>query len=148
MNAVAVVLVAILGYSTCSPQGRYRPVPNASPGQIIRIISQTQDGPNVDGSYQWSYESENGIRAQERGQVKGQGPEGGIMDAQGDFSYTAPDGTPIALQYVANEGGFQPQGAHLPTAPPIPEAIQRALAYNAAHPEEDDGGQPRGFRRQ
>lgn len=39
-------------------------------------------------------------------------------------------------------------GAHLPTAPPIPEAIQRALAYNAAHPEEDDGGQPRGFRRQ
>lgn len=59
------------------------------------------------------------------------------MEAQGDFKYTAPDGTPISLQYIANENGFQPQGAHLPTAPPIPEAILRSLEYNAAHPEED-----------
>lgn len=66
------------------------------------------------------------------------------MEAQGDFKYTAPDGTPIALQYVANENGFQPSGAHLPTSPPIPEAILRSLEYNAAHPEEE---QERPFRR-
>lgn len=30
--------------------------------------------------------------------------------------------------------GFQPQGAHLPVAPEVPEAIQRALQYIAANP--------------
>lgn len=57
---------------------------------------------------------------------------------RGQYSYTAPDGTPIVLSYTADENGFQARGAHLPTPPPIPVEIQRALAYNAAHPEEDD----------
>lgn len=47
---------------------------------------------------------------------------------QGRYSYTAPDGTPITLEYIVDENGFQARGAHLPTPPPIPEAIQRALA--------------------
>ncbi|XP_018575897.1 endocuticle structural glycoprotein SgAbd-2-like [Anoplophora glabripennis] len=135
MNTL-LVLFAILG---CSLGQQYRPVPS-TPGQIIRILSQTQDGPNPDGSYSWSYETENGIAAREQGHLKA--PE--TMEAQGDFKYTAPDGTPIALQYVANENGFQPSGAHLPTAPPIPDAILRSLEYNAAHPEEE---QERPFRR-
>lgn len=54
--------------------------------------------------------------------------------AQGSFSYTAPEGEQISLQYVADENGFQPSGSHLPTPPPIPEAIQRALAYLATAP--------------
>lgn len=66
------------------------------------------------------------------------------MEATGDFKFTALDGTPISLTYIANENGFQPQGAHLPTPPPIPEAILRSLEYNAAHPEEEEG---RNFRR-
>lgn len=46
---------------------------------------------------------------------------------------------------MANEEGFQPQGAHLPTSPPIPEAILRALDWIAAHPpvEEQRGKIPR-----
>lgn len=39
------------------------------------------------------------------------------MEAQGSYSYTAPDGTKISLQYIANEDGFQPVGEHLPTPP-------------------------------
>lgn len=47
---------------------------------------------------------------------------------QGRYSYTAPDGTPITVEYYADETGFHATGAHIPTPPPIPEAIQRAIA--------------------
>lgn len=57
-----------------------------------------------------SFEAENGIAAQERGQQKNAGSQEPIEEAQGSFQYTAPDGTPIQLQYIANEGGFQPTG--------------------------------------
>ncbi|KAF7268621.1 endocuticle structural glycoprotein SgAbd-8-like [Rhynchophorus ferrugineus] len=119
-----------------SVYGQRRPI-QVQPGQIIRIIKQESDI-SPDGSYHWSYETENGIAAQEQGQLKN--PD--TMEAQGSFQYTADDGTPIQVQYIANEGGFQPQGAHFPTPPPIPAAILRSLEYNAAHPEEDDSNRP------
>jgi hypothetical protein len=37
----------------------------------------------------------------------------------GSYSYTAPDGTPIAVTWTADENGFHAAGAHLPTPPPI-----------------------------
>lgn len=61
-----------------------------------------------------------------------------IQVAQGQYQYTAPDGQVIKVVYVADENGFQPQGEHFPTPPPIPKAIQRALEYIEAHPEEND----------
>lgn len=62
-------------------------------------------------------------------------PQAEAMEAKGAFRYTAPDGSPIGVTYIANENGFQPSGPHLPTPPPIPVAIQRALAYIAANPD-------------
>lgn len=54
------------------------------------------------------------------------------------MQYTSPEGIPIETSYVADENGYQPQGAHLPTPPPIPEAILRSLEYNAAHPQQPE----------
>ncbi|KAI5631618.1 insect cuticle protein domain-containing protein [Phthorimaea operculella] len=100
----------------------------------IPIIRQEQNI-NPDGSYNWSYETGNGIQAEEQGYVKNQGvPEQEAQVAQGQYSYTAPDGQQIQLQYIADENGFQPQGAHLPTPPPVPEEIQKALAFLATLP--------------
>lgn len=87
--------------------------------------------------YCYSYDTENGISVAEQGTPKFIGPNQ-IESVRGQFSYTAPDGTPILLTYTADENGFLPNGAHLPTPPPIPVAIQRALAHNAAHPEEEE----------
>lgn len=87
---------------------------------------------NGDGSYKFSYETENGIKAQEQGEVKNKGTENEIQSVSGSYSYTAPDGQVITVTYIADENGFQPSGDHLPTPPPIPEAIAKALAATAA----------------
>ncbi|XP_019870353.2 larval cuticle protein LCP-17-like [Aethina tumida] len=103
------------------------------------IISQSSDI-SPDGSYQSQYETGNGIAAQESGVLKAVGQEQ-AEEVQGSVKYTAPDGTPIQLTYVANENGYQPQGAHLPVAPapePIPAAIARALDWIAAHPQKEE----------
>lgn len=80
--------------------------------------------------------------------MKQVGADEPAMEAQGSYQYVAPDGTPIAVQYVANENGFQPQGEHIPTAPPIPEAILRALDWIAAHPPADEYQKPQPQRNQ
>lgn len=85
-----------------------------------------------------SYETENGITAQEEGSIKNRGLQDEAAIVQGVFSYTSPEGYPIKVTYIADENGFRAEGAHLPTPPPIPEAILRSLEYNRAHPEEDD----------
>ncbi|XP_011155841.2 endocuticle structural glycoprotein SgAbd-2 [Solenopsis invicta] len=106
--------------------------------EFIPIVASNLDGPNPDGSYSYSYQTGNGIQAQEQGQLTKISKDEDANRVQGSFSYTDNDGNPISLSYVADENGFQPSGSHLPVAPPIPEAILRALEYIAQHPEEDN----------
>ncbi|KAL7738163.1 hypothetical protein ACLKA6_006504 [Drosophila palustris] len=56
---------------------------------------------------------------------------------QGTISWVSPEGDHVDIKYVADEHGYQPSGAHLPTPPPVPEAILKSLAYIAAHPSKD-----------
>ncbi|XP_068620337.1 cuticle protein 3-like [Battus philenor] len=75
--------------------------------------------------YRYAYETENGIQAEEAGR------EANGIQAQGAYSYVGDDGQVYSVRYTADVNGFQPQGAHLPTPPPIPEAIARSLQENA-----------------
>ncbi|XP_066250373.1 pupal cuticle protein 20-like [Euwallacea similis] len=95
-------------------------------GSEIPII-RYENVNNGDGTYQYLYETGNGINAQEQGDARGDGTQ-----AQGSFSYTAPDGQQIQIQYTADENGFNPQGPHIPTPPPIPAEIQRSIEQNLA----------------
>ncbi|XP_068145408.1 larval cuticle protein 1 [Drosophila tropicalis] len=56
----------------------------------------------------------------------------------GSFSWVSPEGEHIEVKYVANENGYQPSGAVLPTPPPIPVEIARALAWLEAHPQHQE----------
>ncbi|XP_065205365.1 endocuticle structural glycoprotein SgAbd-8-like [Planococcus citri] len=106
--------------------------PAAAPGPQttpIPIIKYENPGVNFDGSYKWSYETGNSIVAEESGYLLNPGSDQEAQHAEGSYSYTAPDGTLISVTYVAGPEGFVPQGAHLPTPPPVPEAIAKALEY-------------------
>ncbi|KAL1455380.1 hypothetical protein WDU94_009479 [Cyamophila willieti] len=105
-----------------------RAPPQYAPGQIIPIISYQNEPNQGDGSYRYSYETGNGINANEQGYLKNPGQKDlEAQTAQGQYSYTALDGTPITVQWYADETGFHASGAHLPTPPPIPEAILKSL---------------------
>ncbi|KAG5877067.1 hypothetical protein JTB14_014550 [Gonioctena quinquepunctata] len=105
----------------------------------IAIVKYDNEGVNPDGSYQWLYETGNGISAQERGQVKvGAKPEEAELEVAGSYEYTKEDGSKVQVSYISNKDGFQPQGDILPTPHPIPEAIQRALEWIAAHPQQEE----------
>jgi Insect cuticle protein len=98
------------------------------PGPPV-IIAQSSDI-SPDGSYSYAYETSNGIAGSEAGV--------GGKNAAGSNSYYSPDGTPIKLTYTADENGYHPQGDHLPTSPPIPEAILRSLEWIRDHPSPEE----------
>ncbi|XP_011500245.1 PREDICTED: endocuticle structural glycoprotein SgAbd-2-like [Ceratosolen solmsi marchali] len=137
MKIMVILVLLFIFLSVIYAQSLYNPHPRYNSnyyGRRYAILRQNHEQ-NVDGSYLYSYDTENGISVSEQGRSSKKGHQ--VEVVQGQYSYTAPDGSPILVTYVADENGFQARGAHLPTPPPIPVAIQRALAYNAAHPEED-----------
>ncbi|XP_026729287.1 endocuticle structural glycoprotein SgAbd-2-like [Trichoplusia ni] len=152
-----IVLSALVAVAFAAPQfQQYQPQPQYQ-GQEIPILKQTQEI-NPDRSYQYSYETGNGIAAQEQGYLKNAGvKDAEAQVAQGSFSYSSPEGVPISVSYIADENGFRAEGAHLPTPPPTPEAILRALAYIDSRPQQpqqpqyqqqafQQQGFPQGFR--
>ncbi|XP_017759810.1 PREDICTED: larval cuticle protein LCP-17-like [Eufriesea mexicana] len=129
MNTLSCVVLAILVVSVSTAPVDNTPVP---------IVAYTADGPNPDGSYVFNYETGNGIKVEEHGQLKQLNDTNSVVVVQGSYSYSDADGVPVALSYVADENGFQPKGEHLPTPHPIPASILKALEYIAAHPEQDN----------
>ncbi|XP_016988964.1 larval cuticle protein LCP-17-like [Drosophila rhopaloa] len=89
----------------------------------------TKSGVDIqpDGHYNYAYETSNGIAAQESGL--------GGYQTNGGYSYYSPEGQLVQISYVADENGYQPQGALLPTPPPIPAAILKSLEYIRTHPQ-------------
>ncbi|KAF5283347.1 hypothetical protein FQR65_LT13896 [Abscondita terminalis] len=88
-------------------------------------ISDTREA-RPDGSYRYSYATADGQQVQAEGVLKSLGPGVEVPVVTGSYSYTAPDGTPVSVTYVADEFGFRAHGPQIPNA----EAIDRAVAFN------------------
>uniref|UniRef100_A0A8D8ZAN7 Endocuticle structural glycoprotein SgAbd-2 n=1 Tax=Cacopsylla melanoneura TaxID=428564 RepID=A0A8D8ZAN7_9HEMI len=85
--------------------------------QHIPIVSQSEIH-HPDGGYQMAYQSADGQSFSEQGKLRRNFEnDGNVVVKSGQYAYTAPDGTPIALSWVADENGFKATGAHLPKAP-------------------------------
>lgn len=69
-----------------------------------------------DGSvYKFGFEQSDGQKREETGEVKVIDKESGIV-MRGSYSFVADDGQTYTVNYVADENGFQPVGAHIPAA--------------------------------
>lgn len=91
------------------------------------VVTNFNSEINPDGSYNYAYETSNGISASEQGT--------GGEQASGSYSYVSPEGENIRVSYTADADGFKPD--NLPQPPPIPEAILKALEYIAANPPQE-----------
>lgn len=127
------------------PQRQERGFANSDyyqPAQVSQIPILSMDVKNDgEGAYQFAFETGNKIAQQEAGNS---GPHildlrvltvwssGDGVKTQGSYAYIAPDGQQVSMSYVADADGFRPQGSHMPVAPPMPEAIRKAVEQNLA----------------
>lgn len=106
----AIFVIACIYSTIAFPQ-------NAQPGaDAAATLLQSTFSDDGLGNFNYLFETSNGIKQNANGQLKDIQPTDGQTEAgkgsvqQGSFSYTAPDGTPVKVDWIADEKGFQPTG--------------------------------------
>lgn len=94
-----------------------------------RILRQEEE--KAKHKYDFLYHTENGIYGEEKAHLH---PDNGTS-ASGYYEYTGDDGELYRVNYKSDHRGFIPEGDHIPTPPPVPDAIKRALEYVAKKKE-------------
>ncbi|KAH8380793.1 larval cuticle protein 8-like [Drosophila serrata] len=101
-----IVFVALFALAVAAP---------AAPQAEVQILRSDSDvGPE---SFKYNWETSDGQAAQAQGELKNIGSENEAISVQGSYRFVADDGVTYEVTYIADENGFQPQGAHLPVAP-------------------------------
>ncbi|KRK01268.1 larval cuticle protein 65Ag1 [Drosophila yakuba] len=100
-----IVFVALFAVALAAP-------PQNQEAQILR--SESDVGPD---SFKYDWETSDGQAAQAEGHLNNVGTENESLAVHGSYRFVADDGVTYEVKYIADENGFQPQGAHLPVAP-------------------------------
>ncbi|XP_063233498.1 endocuticle structural glycoprotein SgAbd-4-like [Bacillus rossius redtenbacheri] len=110
MKLVVVCLLSVAAVVLARPQQPQQPQQEPVP-----ILKQASDI-SPEGAYQFSYETGNGIKAEEVGSLApADNPEdGNVVFAEGSYSYTGDDGVVYTVTYKADKNGYQASGDHLP----------------------------------
>ncbi|XP_045135797.1 cuticle protein AMP1A-like [Portunus trituberculatus] len=130
LAALASVAASATQYAAPPP----RPDSYETSGEYIPILKDNRVQED-DGRYNLDVETANGILLSQSGAPDG--PEGAVIKA-GEYSYTAPDGTPVHVKFVADENGYQPQSDLLPVAPEFPHPIPQFVLDQIAKAAEED----------
>jgi Insect cuticle protein len=56
------------------------------------------------------------VKREEEAVLKNIGTENEALSVRGSFSFVGDDGQTYTVNFVADENGYQPEGAHLPKA--------------------------------
>ncbi|KAH8285293.1 hypothetical protein KR054_007398, partial [Drosophila jambulina] len=118
--SLQVMILAVVGVAMA-----VAPVSRSHDDVHAEVLHRSEDVRH-DG-FDSNLQTSNGIDQSASGDVHG--------NIHGSFSWISPEGEHVDIKYVADENGYQPSGSWVPTPPPIPEAIVRAIAYIQAHPQ-------------
>lgn len=101
-----VVFAAVVAVALAAPPYDY--------SQAVVVKETPLDNIGLDG-YQFGYELSNGQARQESAQLVNAGNENEALVVRGSFSYVDLEtNVRYTVNYVADENGFHPEGAHLP----------------------------------
>ncbi|XP_037954028.1 larval cuticle protein 2-like [Teleopsis dalmanni] len=123
--------LSTFGKSSYGGSSQYkRPVSHASSSDDAHAEVRTLSSDVRQDGFDYALETSNSIVAKAAGDDHG--------NVHGEFGWVDPNGEHVQISYVADENGYQPTGAWIPTPPPIPEAILKALEYIRTHPPKEE----------
>ncbi|XP_055590150.1 endocuticle structural glycoprotein SgAbd-3-like [Uranotaenia lowii] len=120
---IVLLSVALVVSGQTKPPSKFKEIPIVS-------LENIQE---VDGKFRYSYEGGDGTRASQDGQQIFVNNNAGTA-TQGQYTYQGDDGKTYTVSYIADENGYRASADHLPTPPPVPAPIARALAFLATLP--------------
>uniref|UniRef100_A0AAG5DE53 Uncharacterized protein n=1 Tax=Anopheles atroparvus TaxID=41427 RepID=A0AAG5DE53_ANOAO len=104
LQQVGLIAVALLLGALAAP------LDDSKNAQILRYNSENI---GIDG-YRFEFETSDGTSRTEEAELRNPGTDSEAIVVRGSYSYTGPDGTVYVINFVADENGFQPEGAHIP----------------------------------
>ncbi|XP_065205367.1 endocuticle structural glycoprotein SgAbd-1-like [Planococcus citri] len=107
------------------------------PDKDARIVQEDREV-NFDGTFKYSYQTDNGIAVTAEGSLKPPqaDSEGPIQVIQGSYTLYTPEGVPVQISYIADEQGYRASGDAIPTlAPEAAAAIAKSIAEGAGAPQ-------------
>ncbi|XP_055909558.1 pupal cuticle protein Edg-78E-like [Eupeodes corollae] len=114
-----VALIALIGFCAAAPLD----------SEVGAETKALENEISPEGVFHYAFQTSNGIDVNSAGDANA---------IQGAYKYVSPEGQAVVLNYVADAEGYHPSGELLPTPPPVPELIVRALSYLAAHPQKEE----------
>ena len=109
-------------YQSPASSSRTRTAPIA----IVRSTLNSPGTPGFERAFDYSFESENGIRQEAVGQLKTVG-DSDVMVMRGSYEFVGDDGQNYQMNWYADETGYHAEAEHLPKSVPIPDPEHAAL---------------------
>ncbi|XP_034481344.1 endocuticle structural glycoprotein SgAbd-5-like [Drosophila innubila] len=88
------------------------PVDDSKNAEILKYENDN----NGLGSYNFAYETSNGVSRSEQASLNNVGTENEATSVQGSYKWVDPEGHIHTINFVADENGYQPEGEDIPKA--------------------------------
>ncbi|XP_063982743.1 larval cuticle protein 65Ag1-like [Diachasmimorpha longicaudata] len=102
-----IALVALVAVAAAAPQGN-----------VYAVRESLHDNIGLPLGYQYGFELSDGTVKEEQADfnqgIDEEGKPANIISVKGRYSFVADDGQVYTIEYIADENGFQPRGAHIP----------------------------------
>ncbi|XP_063379244.1 larval cuticle protein 1-like [Cydia fagiglandana] len=116
---IVLVVAALVAVALAAPAAPPAPAAPAEKEPVKILRSDFEQQP--EGAYNYAYETEDGIKKDEAGELKTVNDEENkpqtVVVARGSYSYTDPEGNPHTFTYYADETGFHVESEDVPKAP-------------------------------